>query len=119
MKRRQPTGGGNSTTRDCKPDSRYLETMDRAAIEQRLALAEQHVSEGKRILENQGRLLAKVAADGYDTTEAERLLAQFEDVQRLYLADRDRLRNELARHRPEKHRQQETVWPPKDAVDRS
>ena len=70
--------------------------MQRADIEQHLAQAEGHVSEGAAIVERQRDLIARLESKGIDTADACRLLSQFEEVQALHVADRDRLRRELA-----------------------
>lgn len=69
--------------------------MDRATIVEHLALAEKHVMAGARIVARQRELVAELVRDGHDTTEARRLLGQFEEVQSMYEADRDRLFAEL------------------------
>jgi hypothetical protein len=70
--------------------------MDRPLVERHLAQAEQRVSEGKRHIANQRELVAELERDGHPTEQACRLLAQFEEIQALYIADRDRVWAELA-----------------------
>jgi hypothetical protein len=70
--------------------------MNRATIEEHLALAERHVSEGERHVSRQRELIAQLERDGHDATQAHDLLLQFEELQEMHLADRDRLRDELA-----------------------
>jgi hypothetical protein len=55
------------------------------------------VQEAKRNVANQRKLLASLEADGHTegAAEAQRLLGQFEELQALHSADRDRLRKEL------------------------
>jgi hypothetical protein len=65
-------------------------------LEQHLAQAERHVLQGETILERQHRLIEEHECGGHDTEAARKLLAQLEELQRLHLADRDRLRRELA-----------------------
>lgn len=65
-------------------------------LERHLALAEQHVTEGERIVARQRELLAELQRDGHNTISARELLALFESVQATHTADRDRLRAELA-----------------------
>jgi hypothetical protein len=76
-----------------------LSDMDRAILEQHLALAERHVTQGERHVARQRELVAKLVQGGHDTMEAEArlLLATFEELQGCFVADRDRLRAELAR----------------------
>ena len=65
-------------------------------IEKHLAQAERHVAQGERHMEQQRALAEKMEHDGHDTQEAYKLLAQFEGLQDLHVADGDRLRRELA-----------------------
>jgi hypothetical protein len=73
--------------------------MDRAILEQHLSLAERHATQGERHVARQRELVAKLVQGGHDTMEAEArlLLATFEELQGSFVADRDRLRAELAR----------------------
>jgi hypothetical protein len=65
-------------------------------IQDHLAKAEQHVAEGKRHVDKQRELVAKLAADGHDTFEARRLLEQFEELLAIQIKHLDRLREKLA-----------------------
>lgn len=69
--------------------------MDRATVERRLAQCERHVALGAEHVRSQRELIAKLEKDGHDTTAAAALLLQFEELQALHIADRDRLRQEL------------------------
>ena len=72
--------------------------MDRELILQHLKQAERHVAEGERVLEHQRTVIDHLRRDGGGDPmidAAERLLHSFEEVQRMHLADRDRLRGEL------------------------
>jgi hypothetical protein len=69
--------------------------MDRAMIQDHLNQAERHIADGERHLSNQRALIAELEHDGHDTSAAKSLLRQFEELQALYVADRDRLRTEL------------------------
>ncbi len=62
-----------------------------------LAKAERHVEIGERDLAKQRALIDELRRDGHDTRAAEKLLATFEEVQKLHVADRERIRAELAR----------------------
>ncbi len=64
-------------------------------IEEHLALAKGHAARGQRIIEEQHRLIAWLEQDGHDTSQARALLREFEQMQALHLADRDRLEKEL------------------------
>jgi hypothetical protein len=70
--------------------------MDRAMTLSHLALAERHVARGYEHIASQIRIIASLANNGHDTAVAERLLLTFEDIQRSHVADRDRLKKELA-----------------------
>lgn len=64
-------------------------------IESDLARAERHVEEGERRIARQRELIDFLFASGHDTKLARALLQTFEDMQIMYLADRDRLHNKL------------------------
>lgn len=70
--------------------------MDRAALKEHLTQAERHIATGERNLSQQRALLRELERDGHDTSAARALLGSFEELQALHLADRDRLRAELA-----------------------
>ena len=69
--------------------------MANAMLENRLAQAERDVSQGQRHIAQQRELIAKLERDGHDTKQAIELLHQFEQLQEMHVADRDRLRKEL------------------------
>ncbi|MBV9834831.1 MAG: hypothetical protein JO055_10510 [Alphaproteobacteria bacterium] len=70
--------------------------MDRALIEKHLALAEKHIEVGTDHVERQRMLLREMARDGHPTEQAAQLLKTFEDLLAEHVADRERLRAELA-----------------------
>lgn len=70
--------------------------MGREMLEQHLAQAERHVAQGERHIARQREIIAELEEDGHDLEVAESLLAQFESTQLSHIADRDRLRAELA-----------------------
>jgi hypothetical protein len=70
--------------------------MDRALVERRLAQIERHVTESTRHIADQRELIAEWDRDGHPTEQACRLLAQFEKIRALHIADRDQVRAELA-----------------------
>jgi hypothetical protein len=74
--------------------------MISAVLLKHLHLGEKHVAEGTAHIERQRRLVDELTADGHDTMEARRLLENFEDMQRLHVADLDRLRAEIAAAKP-------------------
>ena len=69
--------------------------MDKALIRDHLALAERHVSQGYRHVAHQKQIICDLENGGHDTTTARSLLGNFEDVLRMHIADRDRLKKEL------------------------
>jgi hypothetical protein len=60
-----------------------------------LAQAERHVKQGLAIIARQREIIVALERDGHDTADALRLLADFEGIQQMHVADRDRLRSEL------------------------
>ena len=79
-------------------------SMDRQMVLDHLALAEQHITEGKIIIERQLTLIAKLEQGGHDTTGSRELLTQFLHTQKMHEEDRKRLRRELAKLEAEKPR---------------
>ena len=75
--------------------------MDRLIIELHLAQAERHVIESEHHVARQRELIATMERDGHDTLQARATLAQFEEMQALHRADRDRLRQELRHTSPQ------------------
>jgi len=69
--------------------------MDRKMLVRHLAQAERHVAAGEHHLERQRRVVAKRLREGFDDREAMNLLMEFERLQAMHVADRDRLRQEL------------------------
>jgi len=69
--------------------------MDRQMIIDHLELAERHVSEGAAHVEQQRQLVERLAHEGHYTDRSEAILAQFEDLLAMHIADRDRLQKTL------------------------
>jgi hypothetical protein len=65
-------------------------------LEQHLAQAERHVADGENRIARQQQIIAELASGGYDLETAQDLLAHFEYTQESHVADRDRLRAQLA-----------------------
>jgi len=65
-------------------------------LETHLAQARRHVTLGEKRIVDQERLAARLAVDGHNTEEAEKLLVSFQQLQRLHLEHCYRLRAELA-----------------------
>jgi hypothetical protein len=72
-------------------------TRSRPTVERHLRNALQHVAVGERLIDRQRAVLVTLEEHGRPTQVARKLLAQFEDVQAMHVADRDRLVHELAR----------------------
>ncbi|WP_457797435.1 hypothetical protein [Methylocystis sp. S23] len=60
-----------------------------------LAQAERHIATGEKAIKAQRLLVLKIGNGGRDALRARRLLAQYEEIQQLQIAARDRLREEL------------------------
>jgi hypothetical protein len=70
--------------------------MDRVLLEQCLTQDERHVAQGEDIVARQREIVAELANDHHDVRLAQELLTLFETTQALHIADRDRIRDELA-----------------------
>lgn len=69
--------------------------MDKAILQDHLAHADRHVLEGNGHIARQREIVATLEREGHDTVAARALLAQFEELQAMHIADRDRLLREL------------------------
>jgi hypothetical protein len=69
--------------------------MDRALLRRHLAQTERYITEGERHIADQRDLIVKLERDGHDTVHARRLLIQFEELQALHIAARERLQAQL------------------------
>ena len=69
--------------------------MNRTMLQGQLARAERHVLEGERRVARQREIVAALTGDAEEFGRAKALLEKFEQIQDLYIADRDRLRKEL------------------------
>ena len=69
---------------------------ERAMTRDHLEQAQRHVVEGDRHIVRQCELIADLERGGHDTHEARALLLQYEDIQVLFVSDRDRLQAKLA-----------------------
>jgi hypothetical protein len=70
--------------------------MDRSTVLKHLEMARRHVAMGEENIARLREIIARLERGGHDTSTTTELLARFEEIQRLHLADRDRLENELA-----------------------
>ena len=73
-----------------------LPRMDREMLQEHLAQAERHISEGECHIARQREIIAELDGSGQYWQIALDLLHQFEQLQALHIADRDRLRKELS-----------------------
>jgi hypothetical protein len=80
---------------ECEMDS-DLAGIYRAKLNHLLAMAEGHVAEGQAHIDKRRSLIEKLERDGSDIQAAQASLKQFEELQKLHLEDRDRLRKEVA-----------------------
>lgn len=69
--------------------------MRRAMIEQQLMETEQHIAHGEQLVAQQREMIGDLQRAGHDTTKARQLLAAMEEMQRLYVAARERMQQEL------------------------
>lgn len=65
-------------------------------LEQHLATAERHVAQGEEHIAQQWQIIADLASGGHDLEVARDLLAHFEATLASHVADRDRLRAQMA-----------------------
>lgn len=73
-----------------------LSIMDRALIMDHLAKAERHIAQGRKHIAQQIEIIISLENLGHNTGMAKSLLANFEAIQQMHIADRDRLKKELA-----------------------
>jgi hypothetical protein len=73
--------------------------MDRQQVRQHLALADEHGALGAKHVARQREIIAELHRDGHDTTTACALLAQFEEMPAMHVADRDRLLRRVQDHK--------------------
>lgn len=69
--------------------------MDRAMILSHLEIVLRHVDQGARHIVQQRDLIVRLERFGFDTTEAQGLLAQFKHAQLAHIEHRDRLQEML------------------------
>jgi hypothetical protein len=70
--------------------------MDRQALKEHLEWVETRVAQADSRIAEQRKLVTKLEQQGGHTAEARRLLAELELSLKMRIADRDRLRRELA-----------------------
>jgi hypothetical protein len=69
--------------------------MDREMLKRHLAQAEEHISAGDKNIACQRDLIAQLERDGRDTASARTFLREFEELQAMHRAERERLLREL------------------------
>jgi hypothetical protein len=69
--------------------------MDQEMLRQHLEQAEEHVKAGENNIARQREVITTLEGDGHDTTTARAVLVQFEELQAMHIADRNRIRGEL------------------------
>jgi hypothetical protein len=69
--------------------------VDQDMIKRHFEQAERHVALGKKHIARQREIVAELERDGHDTRSARSLLSQFEELQKMHVADRDRHRDML------------------------
>jgi hypothetical protein len=67
-----------------------------AVLKRNLAEAIAHVRIGERNITKQRELMSRLERDGHGLAEARKLLAKFEELQAMYVAECDRLLSEIA-----------------------
>jgi hypothetical protein len=70
--------------------------MDQKTIQKHLSEAERQVSVGRSVIVRQREIVYRLERDGHFAGEAKQLLATSEKLQKMYMADRDRLLRKLA-----------------------
>ena len=68
--------------------------IDRTVWQEHLVATEQHIVEAEKRVASQREIVAELERDGHRTTAARGLLAAFETLLAMHLADRQRLRSE-------------------------
>jgi hypothetical protein len=69
--------------------------VDRVIWQEHLAQAERHVVEAEKRVARQREIVADLERNGHRATAARGLLAAFERLLAMHLADRERIRREL------------------------
>ena len=72
--------------------------MDRDKLKRQLGETEEHVARSIQHVGEQWKLIARLEEKGQDTATSRRLLALLEESRDLHVADRDRLRRQLAQY---------------------
>jgi hypothetical protein len=70
--------------------------MDRDTLKRHLTKVDKQVAIVTQNVARQRKLVAELERDGYDATQAKKMLEQFLEQQALHIVDRDRLIKELS-----------------------
>ena len=70
--------------------------MDSETLIWLLSEAEQHIAQGEQLLRRQREIVQRLSNVKGDTREARSILITLEESQALHIADRDRLRTQVA-----------------------
>ena len=76
--------------------------MDKAALEEHLAVAERHIVQGEKLVTQQRQIVGELERYRLDSAVARDLLATLEKSLALHIADHDRLHKELGFGQSEK-----------------
>ena len=77
------------------PRAMAVGMRDRALLHRHLKEALDHVARGEAHMRRQREVISEFERDGRETALAKRLLAEFEAMQKMHIADRDRIIKEL------------------------
>jgi hypothetical protein len=72
-----------------------FDPVDRSLLQRHLARVEQRIGESEKIIARQNAIAAQQEGAGFRTKTARELIAQFEQLLAMQIADRDRLRREI------------------------
>ena len=72
-----------------------FDPVDRSLLQRHLARVEQRIAESEKIIARHKAIAAQQEGAGFRTTTARELIAQFEQLLELQIADRDRLLDKL------------------------
>ena len=70
--------------------------FDRDMLKRHLRQAEEHIAKGEKNIARQWELIAKLERDKHDTAQARAILDQFQELQAMHLAERERILRELS-----------------------
>ena len=70
--------------------------MDREMLKRHLAQAEENIATGDKNIARQRDVIAQLERDGHDTASARSFLREFEQLQAVLIAERERLLSELS-----------------------